>query len=215
MEERAHGVSFARVQVPGNSFSVALGDLLGASPALTLFLGLVHVVAGYRCWVGLLGLYGLVFTATVGAAFAERWFPGQDMAYRLMQAGAGLFGFGAVLAFHRVGVFVLGALAGAVVAELIATGIGTGVTDPVIMIAAMIGGSLAVATERGALILATSITGSALVVRSAVGLTHGPAAWSLGSLDLWTWPTFGPSLGAQLGAVGVLVLLGVLIQRRV
>ena len=99
--------------VPGNSFSAALGDLLGASPALTLVLGLVHVVAGYRCWVGLLGIYGLVFTATIGGAFAERWFPGQDLAYRLMQVGAGLFGFGAVLAFHRVGVFILGALAGA------------------------------------------------------------------------------------------------------
>ena len=200
--------------VPGNSFSAALGDLLGASPALTLVLGLVHVVAGYRCWVGLLGIYGLVFTGTVGAAVAERWFPGQDMPYRLMQFGAGLFGFGAVLAFHRVGVFILGALAGAVVAELIATGIGTGVTDPVLMLAAMIGGSLAVATERGALILATSITGAALVVRSAVALGHGPAAWSLGSLDLWNWASVGPTLGAELAAIGVLVLLGVAIQRR-
>ena len=33
---------------------------------------------------------------------------------------------------------------------------------------------------------------------------------SLGSLDLWAWPTTGPSLLWQLGAVGVLVLLGVL-----
>ena len=203
------------MQVPGNSFGEALGDLLGASPALTLFLGLVHVVAGYRCWAGLLGLYGLVFTATLGAAFAERWFPGQDLPLRLMQAGAGLFGFGAVLAFHRLGVFVLGALAGAVVAELLGHGLGTGVTDPVLMLAAMIGGSMAVATERGALILATSITGAALVVRSAVALGHGPAAWSLGALDLWRWPTLGAQLGAQLGAIVVLVLLGVMIQRRV
>lgn len=198
----------------GNSFSVALGDLLGTSPALTLVLGLVHVVAGYRCWVGLLGLYGLVFTATLGASFAEHRFPGQELARLLMAAGAGMFGFGAVLAFHRVGIFVLGALAGAVVGELIGTGLGTGVSDPVLLLAALIGGSMAVATERGALILATSVTGAALVVRSLVALAYGPAAWSLGSLDLWSWPTAGPSLLWQLGAVAVLVLLGVLVQRR-
>ena len=74
--------------------------------------------------------------------------------------------------------------------------------------------AVAVATERGALILATSVTGAALVVRSVVALTHGPAAWSLGSLDLWSWPALGPSLAWQLGAVGSLVLLGVLVQRR-
>ena len=199
--------------VHGNSFGAALGDLLGASPALTLILGLVHVVAGYRCWVGLLGLYGLVFAATLGAAFAQHWFPGQDLPRQLMQAGAGLFGFGAVLAFHRFGVFGLGALAGAVLAELIGTGLGTGVTDPVLILAALIGGSMAVATARGALILATSITGAALVVRSAVALTHGPAAWSLGALDLWIWPT-GPDLGTQLAAIVFLVLLGITIQRR-
>lgn len=200
--------------VHGNTFSVALGDLLGASPALTLVLGLVHVVAGYRCWVGLLGIYGLVFTATLGTAFADRWFPGQELARQLMMFGAGLFGFGAVLAFHRVGIFVLGALAGAVVAELLGTGIGTGVSDPVLILAALIGGSMAVAAARGALILATSVTGAALVVRSAVALTHGPAAWSLGSLDLWVWPGLGPDLRMQLGAVVVLVVLGVLVQRR-
>lgn len=200
--------------VHGNTFGLALGDLLGASPALTLVLGLVHIVAGYRCWVGLLGIYGLVFTATLGAGFAERWFPGQDLARQLMQFGAGMFGLGAVLAFHRVGIFVLGALAGAVVAELCGTGLGTVVSDPVLILAALIGGSMAVATARGALILATSVTGAALVVRSAVALKFGPAAWSLGSLDLWSWPTFGPDLKMQLGAVLALVVFGVLVQRR-
>lgn len=200
--------------IPGNTFSEALGELLGASPALTLVLGLVHVVAGYRCWVGLLGIYGLVFTATLGGALAERWFPGQPLAFMLMRGGAGLFGFGAVLAFHRVGVFVLGALAGVVVGELMASGLGTGVSDPVLVLAALIGGSLAAAIERGALILATSVTGAALVVRSAVAISHGPAAWSLGSLDLWAWPGVGPGLSTQLAAVFALVIVGVAIQRR-
>ncbi len=200
--------------VPGNTFSDALGELLGASPALTLVLGLVHVVAGYRCWVGLLAIYGLVFTGTLGGALAERWFPGHALAFMLMRGGAGVFGLGAVLAFHRVGVFVLGALAGAVVAELLATGLGTGVSDPVLVLAALIGGSMAAAIERGALILATSVTGAALVVRSAVALTHGPAAWSLGALDLWTWAGAGPDLTTQPGAVLALVIVGVAIQRR-
>jgi hypothetical protein len=198
----------------GNSFGATLGDLLGAVPAVTLILGLVHCIAGYRIWVGLLGLYGLVLAATLAGALGLQWFPDHPTARLLMQAGAGMFGFGAVLAFHRVGVFVLGALAGALVAELLGTGLGTGVSDPVLLLAAGVGGSAAVTIERGALILATSITGAALVVRSAVAMLHGPAAWSLGALDLWSWPAGGPALEAQLAAWVILIVLGVAIQRR-
>lgn len=200
--------------IPGNSFSVALGDLLGAIPAVTLIVGLVHLVAGHRVWVALLGLYGFAFGSTIGAALAEQWFPGHWLPRVLMLSGAGVFAFGTVLAFHRVGVFALGALAAAVVGELIANGLGTTVSDPVLIIAALIGGSMAVALERGAIILATALTGAALVVRSAAALTHGPAAWSLGELDLWMWPVSGPDQTTQLGAWIALALLGILIQRR-
>lgn len=200
--------------LPGNSFSVALGDLLGAVPAVTLIVGLVHLVAGHRVWVGLLGLYGFAFGSTIGAALAERWFPGAWLPRLLMLAGAGVFSFGAVLAFHRVGVFALGALAAAVVGELIANGLGTTVSDPVLVIAALIGGSMAVALERGAIILATALTGAALIVRSVAALGVGPAAWSLGALDLWSWPAAGPDQSTQLGAWLGLAVLGVLIQRR-
>jgi hypothetical protein len=180
--------------LPGNSFSAALGDLLGAVPAVTLIVGLVHLVAGHRVWVALLGLYGFAFGSTVGAALAERWFPGHWLPRTMMLAGAGVCSFGAVLAFHRVGVFALGALAAAVVGELIANGLGTSVSDPVL--------------------LATALTGAALIVRSVAALTHGPAAWSLGELDLWAWPLSGPDQTTQLIAWGVLAVLGVAIQRR-
>lgn len=200
--------------LPGNSFSVALGDLLGAVPAVTLIVGLVHLVAGHRVWVALLGLYGFAFGSTVGAALAERWFPGHWLPRTMMLAGAGVCSFGAVLAFHRVGVFALGALAAAVVGELIANGLGTSVSDPVLILAALIGGSMAVALERSAIILATALTGAALIVRSVAALTHGPAAWSLGELDLWAWPLTGPDQTTQLVAWAVLAVLGVTIQRR-
>lgn len=200
--------------LPGNSFSVALGDLLGAVPAVTLIVGLVHLVAGHRVWVILLGLYGFAFGSTIGAALAEQWFPGHWLPRTMMLSGAGVFAFGAVLAFHRVGVFALGALAAAIVGELIANGLGTSVSDPVLVIAALAGGSLAVALERNAIILATALTGAALVVRSAAALTHGPAAWSLGELDLWTWPMTGPDQTTQLTTWIALAVFGVIVQRR-
>lgn len=200
--------------VLGNSFSVALGGLLGAVPAVTLIVGLVHLVAGYRVWAALLGLYGFTFGSTLGAALAEQWFPGHWLPRLLMLAGAGAFALGMVLAFHRVGVFALGALAAAIVGELIANGLHTDVSEPVLVLAALIGGSMAVALERGAIILATALTGAALVVRSGAALTHGPAAWSLGELDLWLWPTTGPDQTTQLVAWLVLAICGVLVQRR-
>lgn len=200
--------------VLGNSLSVALGGLLGAVPAVTLIVGLVHLVAGYRVWAALLGLYGFTLGSTVGAALAEQWFPGHWVPRVLMLAGAGVFAFGAVLAFHRVGVFALGALAAAIVGDLVANGLGTTVSDPVLILAVLIGGSMAVALERGAIILATALTGAALIVRSAVALTHGPAAWSLGALDLWIWPASGPDQTTQLGAWLGLAVLGVIVQRR-
>lgn len=200
--------------VLGNSFSVALGGLLGAVPAVTLIVGLVHLIAGYRVWGALLGLYGFTLGSTIGAALAEQWFPGHWIPRLMMLSGAGVFALGAVLAFHRVGVFALGALAAAVVGELIANGLGTDVSEPTLILAALIGGSMAVALERNAIILATALTGAALIVRSAVALTHGPAAWSLGELDLWSWPTSGPDQTTQLGAWLVLAILGIIIQRR-
>lgn len=200
--------------VLGNSFSVALGGLLGAVPAVTLIVGLVHLVAGYRVWAALLGLYGFTLGSTLGAALAEQWFPGHWIPRMLMLSGAGVFVFGAVLAFHRVGVFALGALAAAIVGDLVAVGLGTTISEPVLLLAVLIGGSMAVALERGAIILATALTGAALIVRSAVALGHGPAAWSLGELDLWIWPASGPGQTTQLGAWLALALFGVLIQRR-
>ncbi len=199
---------------PGNTLATTLSALLGISPALTLVLGLVHVVAGRRCWAGLLGIYGFVFMAIVGASAADAWFPGHAQARQLMQVGAGLGGLGAVVLFHRVGVFVLGALAGAVVGELAGTALGTGVSDPVLLLAAMIGGSLSVALTRGAIIVATSVTGAALCIRSVMAIGHGPAAWALGGLDLWAWPTPDAGLFVELAILAVLAGVGVAIQRR-
>ena len=124
----------------------------------------------------MLGAYGLVLGAGAGAALAATWFPGQVVAASLMQAGAGLLGLGAVLAFYRIGIFLIGAVASVLLAQAVAPWVG-GITWEVQLMLALIAGSASVVVTRLVLIVATAITGAALVVRSAEVVAESPVRW--------------------------------------
>lgn len=183
---------------------------LGLPPVVALVLGLVHCIAGYRLFPLVLGVYGLVFGVGVGAALAATWFPGQVPAASLMQAGAGLLGFGAVLAYFRVGVFLIGAVAALLLAGAIAPAVG-GVSWQVQLLLACIGGSASIVVSRLVLIIATSITGAALVVRSAEVVFASPVHWLTDTAAL-PWTGALPDALPDVLAWVALTLAGVAIQ---
>lgn len=183
---------------------------LGLPPVVALLLGLVHCIAGYRLFPLVLGVYGLVLAAGAAAVLADAWFPGQVLASSLMQGGAGLLGLGLVLAYYRVGIFLIGAVASVLLAQALASCFG-GVTWPVQFMIGCVGGSATVVVSRLVLIAATAITGAALVVRSVEAIVEGPVPW-LTSASTPPWTGVLPGATEGLGAWIVLALLGMLVQ---
>lgn len=183
---------------------------LGLPPVVALLLGLVHCIAGYRLFALVLGVYGLVLGVGAGAALAESWFPGQVVSASLMQAGAGLLGLGVVLAFYRVGIFLIGAVAATLLTSAIAPWVG-GVSWPVHFMLACIAGSASVVVTRHVLIIATAITGAALVVRSATAIADSPVRW-LTEASSSPWAAAGLDASPELTAWAVLAILGTAVQ---
>lgn len=183
---------------------------LGLPPVIALVLGLVHCIAGYRLFALVLGAYGLVLGAGLGATLAATWFPGQVFAASLMQAGAGLLGLGAVLAFYRVGIFLIGAVAAVLVAQAAAPSFG-GLTWEVQLMLACIAGSASVVVTRHVLILATAVTGAALVVRSAEVVAESPIRWLTDGSTL-PWAGALPDAAVGASAWAALALLGIVVQ---
>lgn len=183
---------------------------LGLPPVVALVLGLVHCIAGYRLFLLVLAVYGLVFGVGAGAALADIWFPGQVLAASLMQAGAGLLGLGAVLAYFRVGVFAIGAVAALLLAWAAAPVVGP-VSWQIQLLLACVAGSAAVVVSRVVLIVATAITGAALVVRSAEVMTESPVRW-LTDMTALPWTGALPDAVPEVVAWATLALLGIAVQ---
>lgn len=183
---------------------------LGLPPVVALLLGLVHCIAGYRLFALVLGVYGLVLGAGAGAALADAWFPGQVVSASLMQAGAALLGLGAVLAFYRVGIFLIGAVAAVLLTAAVDPWLG-GVSWPVAFMFACIAGSASVVVTRHVLIVSTAITGAALVVRSASAIGEDPVGWLTEAFSS-PWTSAGLDASLELTAWAALTVLGVAIQ---
>jgi hypothetical protein len=183
---------------------------LGLPPVVALLLGLVHCIAGYRLFPLVLGAYGLVLGAGAGAALAATWFPGQVLSASLMQIGAGLLGFGLVLAFFRVGVFLIGAVAALLLAGAIAPLVG-GVSWQVQLLLACVAGSASVVISRHVLVFATAITGAALVVRSGEAMAESPIRW-LTDLSALPWTGALPAGLTPVLAWALIALLGIFVQ---
>ncbi|PCC66948.1 protein of unknown function [Nannocystis exedens] len=183
---------------------------LGLPPVVALLVGLVHCIAGYKLFPLVLGIYGLVFGVGAGAAMAEIWFPGQVLTASLMQVGAGLLGLGAVLAYFRIGVFVIGAVAALLLTWAVAPVVG-GVSWQVQLLLACVAGSASVVVSRVVLIVATAITGAALVVRSAEVMAESPVRW-LTDLTALPWTGALPDAVPEVVAWAALALLGIAVQ---
>jgi hypothetical protein len=147
-------------------------------PAVSLILivlGLITCFAGYRLFKALLAVYGFVLGAALGAVLASSFAGGQLL---LTLAGAGLGGLvGAALlvVLYFVGVFGVGAVAGALLANLLAGAIGIDMPVLVLLVAAPVGGLLAMLLQRVAVILATALAGAWAVVGGGAALVGGPS----------------------------------------
>ena len=140
---------------------------------LTIAFGLLNCFSGYRIFRIVLALWGLVLGAYAGGTVAGNLTGGQV----LWIVAGGLVGaiIGAALMslLYLVGVFIVGAAGGVVLANAVGLTAGVDMPDLVVIIVALVVGIIALILQRVVLILATASTGAWFVVSGGLTLVTG------------------------------------------
>lgn len=185
------------------------------TPAALVLLagGLISCFAGYRVFRIVLGIYGFI----LGALFTSSAMGTEHTAWMIVGAlGGGVVGALILIAAYFVGVALLGAGIGALVASLIWASLGR---DPgaAIVIAFSIAGALAaLALQRYVIVGATAFAGAWTIIVGALALTgHRVAVDAAARNNVWLAYPMNPAPGQYwvlfvwiaLGVVGVIVQL--------
>lgn len=196
--------------LPQISLPFALSGSLVALVALLV--GLLNCFLGYRLFRILLAIYGFVIGAGIAALVANQFFGGQQVLFLAAVVIGGLIGALLLAALYFVGVFVVGAAAGALLAY--GAGAALGLTVPIIAlaIAGAVVGVLALFLQRIVIILATAFSGAWLALVGAIALASGhplvvdPVVSDPGTLQgVGLAPLAFVALVLVLGAAGVIV----------
>jgi len=127
-------------------------------------LGAFWCFIGYRLFRFLLGLLGFILGAVAGGALGFELSEGREVIAIIAAIAGGLLGAGIMFALYIVGVFIVGAALGALGAVSVMAYLNETPDHTIIIIAAIVGGILAIIFKRFMIILATSLTGAWAVV---------------------------------------------------
>jgi hypothetical protein len=159
---------------------MALGDLTNLSgeaavliALVSMAFGLLNCFFGYRMFRIMLGVYGFFLGAVAGFAFVSTVAPGQTLWLLLGAVVGGLLGAVLMVLFYFVGVFILGALAGALLTDTLALVFGMEAHLLVVAVGALVAAIAAVFFQRIAVILATALSGSWITVGGVFSLISG------------------------------------------
>jgi len=174
----------------GNFTLIALG---------TVALGVVECFFGYRLFRVILGITGFLFGGLLGGYVAYSLTQSQLMGVAGALIGA-LIGAGLMAGLYIVGVFLIGALFGAIVAVAFSSIGGNTPQVWLVVILALTGGVLAAVLQKVVIVVATAfggawwaLTGIALITGTISvetprellsGLTGASAGWLIGWLVL-------------------------------
>jgi hypothetical protein len=185
----------------------------GLVTLISIALGLLTCFAGYRLFRLLLAVYGFVLGAVVGLAMASGLTGGETL---WVIAGAligGLTGAVLLVLLFFVGIFVIGAAGGALLANLVGGGLAWDVPALVTVLAAVAGGVLALFLQRFGIVAFTALNGAWAVVGGVAALFTGRAlelSVMLGRLDAWEGADL-PYLVGLIAWLG-LALIGAAVQ---
>jgi hypothetical protein len=179
---------------------------------ISIALGLLNCFLGYRLFRFMLGVYGFVLGAALGVVLAGILAEGNLLVLVLAAVVCGLLGAGLMVALYFVGVFVVGAVAGALLASLVGAGLGIELPVLVTLVLAVVVGIVALFLQRVVIVLSTAFSGAWAVVSGGTSLLTGRSmalidpfrhrlAWQRAS-----WPLFVALLvWLVLGIVGAVV----------
>ena len=145
------------------------------TPAAAILLvgGLLACFAGYRIFRVVLGIYGFI----LGALLATSIVGTENTMWTIIASiGGGVAGALLLIAAYFVGVALIGAGLGAMVANLIWAAIGGEPHVVVVIVLAIAGALAALALQRYVIIVATAFGGAQTVVVGAAALMWNTAA---------------------------------------
>lgn len=185
------------------------------TPAAVILLagGLISCFAGYRVFRIVLGIYGFI----IGALFASGIVGPENTVWMIAAAlGGGLVGALILIAAYFVGVALLGAGIGALVASLIWAALGREPGALVVILFAVAGALGALALQRYVIVGATAFGGAWTIIVGALALSGTRVAVDVTARNnVWLAYPMNPAPGnywvllvwLALGITGVVVQL--------
>ncbi len=180
---------------------------------LVMLAGALNCFLGYRVFKLMLALYGLAWGGALGLALAAELGPLDELTTLLLALASGALCAWLSLAFYFVGVFLIGASAGALATHAVAEALV--ITPPLAatVAAALVVGVLALQLQRALIILSTAFSGAWITL---IGL----GAWIRGALpelvdvgrQAPAWPTLEASRVTILIVWLALAIVGVMVQ---
>jgi len=178
--------------------------------------GAVSCFAGYRLFKIVLGIYGFI----LGAMLASSMVAASNTAGMVVAAIAGgLVGALALMFAYFVGIALVGAGLGALIAHVAWSSYGGGSDPPplAVILLALAGSIGAMLLQRYVIIVATAFGGAWTMIVGGVAATGGRAAARASSADVWILYPMTPAPGKAwvpiawvgLGLIGTVVQLGV------
>jgi hypothetical protein len=192
------------------------------TPAALLLVvsGLVSCFAGYRVFRVVLGIYGFILGALMASSFM-----GTDQTLSMIVAAlaGGLVGAAILVLAYFVGVALIGAGAGALLANAIWTSFGREPGVIVVVVMAIVGALGALALQRYVIVISTAFGGAWTAIVGGFALAGDRAAGRAAARnDVWLAYPFDPAPGQRwviavwlvAGVAGALVQLGLTAKDR-
>jgi hypothetical protein len=194
-----------------NAYEVPAAVLLVLGGALACF-------AGYRLFRLVLGIYGFILGAMIGSALA-----GSESTVWMIGAAllGGVLGSMVLMFAYFVGIAIVGAGLGALVAHVGWSQLASGDPSPILVVVAAAGGAIgAMVLQRYVIIVATAFGGAWTLMIGALALMahrSGTRAVRASGTDAWIFYPWTPASEAwwvpvvwiALGLVGTAVQIGV------
>jgi hypothetical protein len=179
--------------------------------AILVLGGLLACFAGYRIFRVVLGIYGFILGALLATSIVGTENTALTIGASLL---GGLGGALLLIAAYFVGVALIGAGLGAMLANLIWAGIGGEPHVLVVIVLAIAGALAALALQRYVIIIATSFGGAQTVVVGAAALLGNRAAAEAAARTVYSVYPLNPMPGTTMDLVAALVLgsIGILVQ---
>ena len=170
---------------------------------ILLAAGLVACFLGYRLFRWLLVLYGFAGGAWVTSLFVGTLPPWTAAAVVVV---GGLAGAAVLLVLYLAAVAVAGAGVGVLVLNLSWTPAGGEAETSMVILASLVGASLAVLLQRYVIIAGTAFAGAWTALVGVLALVGHPGAQAAAGGDLWQMYPLAPARGQVSFAVGWLSL---------